>query len=252
MHHRSALRSHLVKATLALLFVAFRAGAQQTTAPQKPLPPPGELLKPPPSYSQWTVTYTPYRDPSATNATPPTLPKSSPKQVSITKTADIFHEEVIDGSGSKSERWQSGRTLYLKPAGQTSWKICEPEFLKAMASYGPSFLMIKGFDGLDWVGPQSYAGVLTRPENNAQMLLFLPAGGPQGATWTVEKALAQPQIALVDLETRLPILQKKDGMIQSYQFGSAPMALQKLPSDLAKQVQKLKESEARVFAPPKL
>ena len=230
------------------LALAANAIAQQ--AAETPQIPTGKLLLPPPEYSQWGVTYS-YPQDRFKDEPLPALEKSLPRRVTTTKTCDILHEETVDVAGVKSDKWQAGTTFYLKPPGQNYWGEYDRAWyhnnLPTSAALQP--VPLKGFQDLDWIGRDTYAGSIK--QNGAEYFVFVPSNAGSLDVGNPAALHAQPVIAYVDAATRLPVRFKNGDVIRSYAFApEAPPPLA-LPADLVREIRDGKERRAKVFVAPK-
>ena len=235
-------------AYFALLALAANAVAQQ--AAEKPPIPPGKLLSPPPEYSQWMVAYS-YPQDRSQEENLPALEKSLPRKVITTKTGVILHEETVDVAGGKSDKWQVGTTFYLKPPEQNYWGEYDATWqhnnLPASAALLP--VPTKGFQDLDWIGSDTYAGSIK--QNGVEHFVFVPSNANNLDVGKPAALNAQPVIAYVDASTRLPVRFKNGSVIRTYAFAPDAPSMLALPADLVREIQEGKERRAKVFVAPK-
>jgi len=235
--------------------VAALATSPSALAQNKPLE--GAPLNAAPEFAQWTITfsYPDQRAPKTPNS-PPAIPPASdgrPKEIVTTKTKTIVHEETTEGRGTKSEKWYVGATQYRKDPGATIWFANEPSTLvNVQKDFHYTPLPPSGFRGLEWLTPETYAGVISYQGRNC--LVFLPGGaaaiklGGPGAPYP---ALAElPNVAFIDANTRLPLEVRNGGIIQFYQFAREAPSMQALPPDLADQIKKGEEGRKKLDARP--
>lgn len=210
--------------------------------------PVGPLLKSAPDFSQWTVKY---EYPKATDPKDQAQNGAETIQVSIVKTGNIVSEEIVDRRGGHESIWHVGGTQYRKPAGQGDW-------FESVASVGGNIgnsdfspLPANGYRGWDWIGPDSYAGTIAL--DTGACFVFVPGGAQKlkasGGAPTKDQIAAQPLIAFVNVETRLPVALRVGGITQRFVFAAPPTAIQQFPSDLADAIKKGEEARRRLFQP---
>ena len=252
LHERPILRHWFGLIGLMTCLVT-SASSQQPSTNLRPEPPPGTLLKAAPTYSQWTIAFS-YPQDRARQAKDTPLPPLEPnlvRKVVTTKTGNMIHEETLSVSGALFDKWQVDSLFYIKPPGQSYWGECDDRYVKnnRTSDTNLAFLPEKGFRDLDWVSGETYVGVVK--QNDTVFLLFVPATAGTLDFSNPVKIQAQPIVAYVDAETRLPALFKKGGVIQNYIFSAPPANIQSLPADLAKQIKDGSERRAKLFGAPK-
>jgi len=210
--------------------------------------PSGQLLREAPDFSQWTVFVTYKQDDKAGGAG---ATGSALKEMSVTKTRNIVRERFIDIKDETSEVWHVDLTQYRKPPGQSTWFETSPsDNQHGLSSLSYSPLPSNGFRGWDWMDQSTFAGVVDL--GGGPVIVFVPGGK---ATLDVkdanirEKIAALPRVALVNQETRFPVEIRSGLMVQKFQFGPAPTAVQELPVDLREQIKAGKEGRERISQP---
>jgi hypothetical protein len=213
--------------------------------------PKGPLLSRIPEFASWSVTYT-YSDPQdAPQKTPgqenkPPEPETSaavarPKRVLFTKTRNILHVETVDERRQTWNRWcRDALQIVVFPAGK-GMASCEGQDI-----YNPFYEDYQGttFPGFEWVSPATFAGIenvhsrdcmvfrsavkrldLMNPGEAAKLRALADEGTP-----IPEEALkTQQTVALVDLETRLPVALQVAGEVRRYTFLAQPSAMLEFP-----------------------
>lgn len=230
------------------LFVSCIAAfvSAQEPPPIAPALPDGPLLKSAPNYSKWTISYGVPKD---SKAAP--MSADAPHRAAVSKTQNILHEAVFDGRGCCTDTWYLGVQQYRKPHGGKAWFLSEPAAVNTAqdSSYDP--LPASGYRDWEWVGKDAYVGTVEfegRPS-----LAFIPGGIKVLGTVDSEKLKelleAQPHIAYVDAQSRLPVMQKKGTVELRYRFESLPQSLLTLPPELATQIRKNEEARTRLLQP---
>lgn len=235
-------------------WITCSATAQQADASAAPSAAPMEvpagcLLENAPAFSKWTVTFTYQKDPN-----PAAAPRtgSEPSQMIVTKTRNIIREEIVDGKGQRTETWHVGATQYRKPAGDSTWYEAGPTdngFAASDPTYSP--MPANGFRGWDWIGKDTYTG--TTALDLGTCLVFVPGGSTKlnlsNPARIKEQLAAQPVVAYVSEDKRLPVALRMGTMLQRFQFAQPPDAMQTLSPDLNEQIKKGEEGRARLYQP---
>ena len=230
-------------------FGAFPANAQDSNSPSAPLEIPADpLLKAAPDFSKWTVNYV-YPKQPATNCPP--LSGDETHRMTVTKTGNIVSEDVVDGRGCHTETWYVGALQYRKPPGKSNWFESSPTIGANPVSTDYSPLPPNGFRAWDWIGRESYAGKVAL--ESGESFVFVP-GGAQKLNLSnpgrlKELIAAQPLVAYVNAETRLPVALCSGGVTQRVVFDPPPNAVQTLPADLLDQIRKGEEARRRLYQP---
>lgn len=235
---------------LALFASVLCARAQQTTDKSKPEIPSGNLLACVPENSQWVVTFF-YPQDRSKDAALPALEKTLPRKIITTRTCELIHEETCDVSGEKSDKWQVGTTFYLKPPGQKFWGEYDPAWFHNNLPTSPALspIPLKGFQDLDWISRETFAGSIK--QNDKEWFVFIPLNAREVDVAKPADLNAQPVIAYVDASTRLPVRYKNRDVVRSYSFAPESPPRLVLPADLAQEIRDGKERRAKVFAVPK-
>ncbi len=210
--------------------------------------PAGALLKAAPEFSKWTVTY---NYPAQPVADSPRLTGDETHRVTTIKTGKIISEDLVDGRGCHTETWHVGALQYLKPHGKPTWFESSPSAGVDPVSTDYSPLPPNGFRAWDWVGRDSYAGRVAL--EGGDTFVFVP-GGAQRLDLSIpgkakERIAAQPLVAFVNAETRLPLALRSGSVTQRFVFDPPPNAIQSLPADLLDQIRKGEEARQRLYQP---
>ncbi|MFZ4779147.1 MAG: hypothetical protein ACOYM3_27610 [Terrimicrobiaceae bacterium] len=144
------------KLALSFLVLSVRLLSGQEILP----PPKTPILARLPEFSSWTVTYR-YADEARTQASPTPTPKPNPyvfsdrkRSVAVTKTGQIWSEEIVWTSGNRTDLWiydnlRAGivpgtRKLALIPFSSDSAESFDYRRMD--------------FEGLEWIKPENYRG----------------------------------------------------------------------------------------------
>ena len=235
--------------------------APPVSAPARPEPPPGPLLRPAAHFSEWEIVYTypaehQKKDDPAPGAKAKPLPPgtvSHLRKTITTKTGPIVHERQIDTLGRTVESWFNGRTQYCRSSENPLWgqsvpgtpqeRVVEPRF---------SPLPPTGFRDLGWINAENFAGSV--PYGSGTCLIFAPGGYRRldlSDPAQRSKRLSEVEmIAYIDADSRLPLALRTRNELRSYHFNEAPTQMQTLPVDLSVQIKQGAEGRARLEAPP--
>lgn len=222
--------------------------------PLKPSLPTGALLQTAPNYSQWEVVFT-YTDEQKQDKSTESKPKvlftgaeTRVRKVLTTKTGRILHEEYTNIAGRAWEIWFSDSNQYQKSGTATIWFESRPG-QGGDGSYDP--VPPSGFRKLDWIVPSNFAGTILN--GNSSCLVFTPGGSQKldlsDPAQQAAAIKAAPVVALIDAETRFPIVVRTQSEVRTYRFGPAPTQMQILPNDLATQIKQGDEGRARLYVP---
>jgi len=213
--------------------------------------PNGPLLNSAPAFSQWVVTYAYPQDqiPPQPGKSSPINP-SLPRKITTTITKQIAHEDIFTVGGTHLDRWQVGRITYTKFPNIGFWAMFKPDDQKNDLSshQDQQPLPENGFRGLDWLDVKTYAG--TMDVSKVPCLVFLPAGSGSPEIKDFASVQSLPTFACIDEKTRLPALVKEDGVVRIYTFLPPPASVQTLPPDLAADIAKAKEIQAKFDVAP--
>ena len=222
--------------------------AQTDDSPGSTAPPPGPLLAKAPALSQWTITFSyPEETKAQGTAYSPDTAKAvleslsaRVKTVVTTKTGDIIHEETTTLGGNKTEDWQVRGSYYIKYPGKNVWSAYEKNdsALSTVRFRTAMILPDSGFNGLDWIGSDSYAGKIKT--STGENLVFVPGGmstlnvaDPAGQA----KLQTLPKVAYVDSTTHLPVMVRTPSETRQFTFSPhPPSSVQTLPADLADEI----------------
>jgi hypothetical protein len=219
--------------------------AQESAPPQ---PPPGNLLKSAPDYTQWTVDFSVPQSDSDTPTPPPAGQQYKPKQITTTKTGSIIHEQFVYGTGQTFDRWFIGQTLYLHDPASNQWMEAHPG--QTGAGLGYNGLPANGFRDLDWINSSNYVGMVQHAGH--QDLVFTQSHPSRGKSANLSPGLYQQwdTYALIDLSTHLPEEVKQLGAVGKYRFTDLPHQPQEMAPDLAKIIQQGQDIRAHLSQMP--
>ena len=220
------------------------------TRPKVELPK-GPLLSRIPAFASWSITYTyadpqdaPQKTPGQENKPPETDTSATvarPKRVLFTKTRNILHVETVDEKRQTWNRWcRDALQSVVFPAGK-GIASCEGQDI-----YNPFYEDYQGttFPGFEWVSAATFAGIenvhsrdcmvfrsavtgldLMSPGEAAKLRALADEGTP-----IPEEALkTKSTVAIVDLETRLPVALQVAGEVRKYTFLAQPSAMLEFP-----------------------
>jgi hypothetical protein len=189
------------------------------------------------------------------------------RQAVVIKTGRIIDEQIVDGVGRKFEIWHVNGMEVSGASGESAPVITPDAAPKDI--YTANFA-ISDFAGLDWISPQTYAGI--QKVMGRDCILFRGKVNPQPAGIQTETKLSADRAALVaaraayytsnisasgggqpagatspngnlttevnavaciDLETRLPVAVTFGQETRTYVFGQPPTAPLALPAAYA-------------------
>jgi len=236
--------------------IAICAQAQQIPVKQRPVPPDGPLLNSAPDHSQWVTTYIyPQDQPKGDDAAQlPALPPTSPRKILTTKTGNIIHEETVDVAGNKTDKWQEGSTLYLKPKNQAHWGVSSSAFRHNNPKDDPfeNPLPANGFHDLDWITKDTFTGSIQSAQST--LLIFVPMGADKVDLSDPKKSQdhldSLQEVAYIDAQTRLPVSLRIGKVVRTYTFLPPPSSMLALPPDLQREIKQGEERTARLLRSP--
>ena len=216
--------------------------------------PAGPMLRPVAPYSEWVITYSYPEDRAAKGGKKPETASqqrtSKPRKTLTTKTDCNIRVHTVDVAGRTEERWFVGSVQYIKPAGSGAWYWCAGGNPGSNLYYSPP-LPASGFADMDWINEKAYVG--TARVGNTDCMVFVPGGlDPASAGNPARQAAqlaAEPKVAYVNAETRLPVALRILGEIRQFTFNNPPTALLCLPPDLAAQIKRGEEARQRLEQP---
>jgi hypothetical protein len=212
--------------------------------------PSGRLLRDAPAFSQWTIDFTYSEDRSSktggsvSHAGPGMRAfLLRPRKTITTKTAEVISVQTVDMAGRMSEIWDIGGTQYSKPGGTNAWFTASASMDRnsaAGATVQFSPMPPNGFNDLDWIGKETYAGKIAL--GDSECFVFVPGGTASidlGAKSGQESRLeALPKVAYIDAGTRLPRALRIAGEVRVFQFSTnPPTTVQAFPADLQATIQ---------------
>jgi hypothetical protein len=179
--------------------IMLRAGAQEE---QLSLPPDFALAKAP-AFSQWKVTFSFTEDTAAAtgggaspaaNATDGKNAPLHPKQLTVTRTAPIWHAVLVMTNGNIMECWGDGHWAYMVPTPTSAAIALSPHGSTGrydMGGYSELICDYNQFDypDLDWISPQTYVGsrkgvFIFREKNANGATATIAADARTPVTWT--------------------------------------------------------------------
>jgi hypothetical protein len=221
-----------------------------TTDPKSGLPK-GPLLSRIPEFAIWSITYT-YTDPRETPPKKPgpenkppeqeaSIESARPKKVLLTKTKNILHVETLDERRQTWHRWcRDSKHLIVFPGGK-GLAPCDGQDI-----HNPFYEDYQSttFPGFEWVSAATFAGVesvrqrdcmvfrsavkgldLMNPGEAAKLRSMAGEGMP-----IPEEALkTKSTVAIIDLETRLPVALQVAGEVRQYTFLEPPGTILAFP-----------------------
>jgi hypothetical protein len=219
--------------------------------------PKGPLLKSAPDYASWTVFFTYPEDaakkPGNDKAALTPQMAARPRKMVVDKTGATMRVETTDVSGRIKSKWYLGDTQYILRPGQKLWieskgspESNDPNYEKQPAT---------GFSDFEWVCETTYLGKMSF--GGRTCLVFVPGGasvldaaGPNVDAKKIQTTLAaQPILALVDAESRLPYVFRNRGEVHTFVFGPPPPAKLSIPVELSEMIKRGIEAQARLLAP---
>ena len=102
-----------------------------------------------------------------------------------------------------------------------------------------------GFRGLESVSAGTYLGSTSFDGHNC---LVFNLGKDKIDFGKQDEVNSAKDIAFIDLDTRMPVEVRHQGVVQMYAFGEAPAGTQALPEDLTTQIQLGNRMDARLAA----
>jgi len=219
--------------------------------------PSGPLLKSAPDDANWTVIFAYPEDaakkPSSDKIALSPQMAARPRKMVVDKTGATMRVQTIEVSGRIKDKWYLGDTQYTLLPGQKLWM----ESKASSGEFDPSYEQqsATGFSDFEWVSDNSYLGRMSF--SGRSCLVFVPGGislldaaGPNVDAKKIQAMLAaQPIIALVDSDSRLPYIFRNRGEVQTFVFGPSPSVKLSVPVELAEMIKRGMEAQARLLAP---
>ncbi|XHR27654.1 MAG: hypothetical protein ACFUZC_17140 [Chthoniobacteraceae bacterium] len=209
-----------------------------------------------PEFSKWTVSFSAQK---SAHEAPPL------KQLTVTKTKTVYHEEAVAATGEKRESWNvNGVEIVTKP-GTHQWTILDRNSFGVGAVdtlICPDYSKTD-FPGLDWIfsngfqGTQNVTGVpcivfkgrgrnsLATPEPDAN-----DEKGPGKAAIVASAKVHSEDLAYLDAATRLPVCIQTRDEARFYQFVTIPPVMQTLPPEIQSALEKRTKIRERLIAKP--
>ena len=171
------------------------------------------------------------------------------RQVSVTKTGDVFHRETVRDSGGEVEQWWVRRV-------QTTRRKNDPGLLVAgPGSLSDSFYIDfsnSDFPEFSWVNRNNYLGV--QKYQNVDCFVF--KGGitreMRDIYFRILPEMTRASnwiVAWVDVNTRLPVALATDVCKQTYLFVTPPKEALMVPDSVAKEIAAWEERSAETSRP---
>ncbi|MEI6491028.1 MAG: hypothetical protein WCO94_00650 [Verrucomicrobiota bacterium] len=219
--------------------------------------PKSPLFKSAPDFANWTVVFS-YPEDAAKKPGGDKIPLSRqmaarPRKMVVDKTGTTMRVETVDVAGRIKDKWYLGDSQYTLFPGQKLWM----ESKNSPESNDPNFEKqpATGFSDFEWVSDTTYLGRMSI--GGRSCLVFVPGGasvldaaGPNVDAKNIQAMLAaQPIMALVDAESRLPYVFRNRGEVHTFVFGPPPAAKLSIPVDLAEMIRRGMEAQARLLAP---
>lgn len=225
------------------LFFSCLVHAQEPEAQPTPYPlPKGPLLARAPEFSQWVIYFNPQKKKAAAlaSATPPPGGPAEVKQITVTKTRTIYHEETLDTLGRKRESWRVGPLQIVTLPGTKTWTILDPSSFGAGGADPTLYTDYSktDFPGLEWVSAKNYVDVKKVMGLDCIVCKSgaAPAAPPQSQASLSPAADAgrnAPEMtACMDLTTRLPVVFLRGEETRVYQFVDLAPVMQTLPPEI--------------------
>ena len=210
--------------------------------------PDGPMLRPAEEYSQWEITFAYPEDKQKKDKGPDTSLAARPRKMVVTKTGRIVHEEQIDVGNTISELWFDGSKGYVKLGSNPTWLDLKGSRLVVPASLVQ--LPPSGFQNVEFIKESNYAGTI--PYDKGNYLIFTPGGYEKldlRDPAQQKRMETLNTIGYVDDETRHPVAVRISGVLRTFHFDPAPTEMQTFPPDLADQLKKGEEGNARFGKP---
>jgi hypothetical protein len=219
------------------LLGATASQAQQAAKDLKSLPilpqplPSGDLISQAPDSSHWsinsTIITTAPTDASGAAKPDPTAPK--PAVLNITKSGKIYLVESVSPDGKKMTRWKNEQFQATYPPEVSSPSI-------AFNSNAPNYVDFSksDFPEFTWISAKNYVGMTKL--GAAMGLVFkgsVPIRGARMALLSMQHPNPSDAIAVVDLNTHMPLMLQVGDEILVYQFTSGGTDVT-LPPDVHK------------------
>ena len=175
-----------------------------------------------PAAASWTITYR-YKtdDTAASGAAPipvnPYLNTDRFREVTVTRRGQVSHEEATWVSGAKTDGWiYQNMRLGMMP--QTKQIVARP-----FSMDGPDLADYRrlDFEGLGWVGKETFRGTSTFNGQDAWVFESPVSGGSEVLKSPVGK-WGKSKVAVLSAKTRLPLFFYDGVSERTYKYGSAP------------------------------
>ncbi len=223
--------------------VAQQSSSQPQASPRPELPP-GPLLSRAPEMAEWTITFKAQAGAANTKTAQrgQTRTYSEDYRAVVTKTRSIYHVTMVTGAGVRSDRWSVNnvQVMFLSNA-RLPVVATSSEMEEFYMDFGKS-----DFPDLGWISRKNFVDV--KPLGGvAKGLVFedqLKNPNPDGFPLKVR--------AVIDLQTRLPLLFQIDNGIGTFQFGAPPQAMLVPPANVVSLADQLRKQvqQASLMPPP--
>jgi hypothetical protein len=156
-------------------------------------------------------------------------PGTATISIRMTKTENIYHEEILSANGTKREIWHIGDLQIDPVANSEELAVYDPSSFPHPGGkplYNPEYYTDysqSDFPGLQWLSPRTYLGV--EKIKDTEYLVFRQGPAPTSTSNVSTTVLIDPQ-------THLPVQIKSPQVEINYLFGDAPTSLQELPRNV--------------------
>lgn len=197
------------------------------------VPPSGPLIKDrAPQMARWSIT----RSGPASKIAAASEAGGEPKpkgfwgsKVTFTKTDDITRQDTLDEQGRVWTTWcLKGLQITVWPDGKTFVQEAPARFDPENPPALYTDFSRSDFPGFEWISKKNFSAL---EEVDGRKRMIFKDVEPPPSSDPAEAALpAIPRVAVVDLETRLPVSLSRGGETKKYEFLSPPEAKQALPA----------------------
>ena len=228
-----------------LLLLASPLFAQNPALPSASEMPPGELLKArAPEFTRWSVVYRPG---SKWGKNPGAHQITRLQQVIVTKTKSIYWEQIVTAKGEAKEKWCVGEVQYLVGPQRTLSTTDRAAFQRG-AAMEDNFTDYSqtDFPGVEWVSPKNFQKVIRHQEKDCMLFAdkisllseeefqeLQASNARSGDPRKLDRREFEIAVrALVDLETRLPVMLQWGEETRIYEFLAPPAGLLSPPAEV--------------------
>jgi len=199
-------------------------------AQEKEERPTAPFVAPLPDFFQWTISI----DDSTRLAKP--SPSAKPQTPSVqkvvcTKTKNIKRDVIFYNNGGTFELWYyNGKVIVRTPGGGV--EICGAGGFTA-AALVPDVSQ-EGFVWVDWITGANFQ-TRTKLADGRDAYVYTGKASPSGYSASPTESGA-PVVADIEIESRLPLLVKRDTRTLTYSYQSPPTQMLTLPADCLKEL----------------